>query len=119
MATLAPLAGVRVVELGSALCTPDAKPTTFTDCAAPPWGFLWRTDPGAPWRKGQMTVDPAVHDRLVPLLPSAVAPLGAADQPNVTDVMHRRQLAELFREADALVELSAHVEDALRRLAAR
>jgi hypothetical protein len=111
--------GAEVVELGSALCTDDAKPTPATDCTATPWGFLWRTDPEAPWRKGQMTTDPRVEDRLVPLVPTAVAPLGAADSPNVTEVMHRRRLAELFRDADALVELSTRVEESLRRLAAR
>jgi hypothetical protein len=108
-----------VVELGPALCTADAKPTPLTECSDAPWGLLWRSDPNAPWRKGEIITEPAMRDGLLPLVPTAVAPLGAADQPNVTEVMHRRRLAELFRDADALVELSTRAEESLRRLAAR
>jgi hypothetical protein len=111
--------GVKLVELGPPYCG-GAQPVTTGKCEnnQPPTAFAYRTEPGAPWTKGELQLqgsDSVPAKRLVLLLPDGTRDaLIKGSEPGASEVFYVKRLRQLGERTKKLIEEANRLEQRLQ-----
>ena len=110
--------GVKIVELGQPYCGGKEPSTTGRCEKESPTGYAYRTDPGAPWRQGDLQTqgtDAVPSKRIVLLLPSGTRDeLIKGSGPSASEVFYAKRLATIAERAKKLIEDGNKLEQRLQ-----
>ncbi|HEX3477523.1 MAG TPA: hypothetical protein VHT91_21020 [Kofleriaceae bacterium] len=111
--------GVKLVELGPPYCG-GAQPVTTGKCESneAPTAFAYRTEPGAPWTKGDLQVqgsDSVPAKKLVLLLADGTRDaLIKGSEPGASEVFYVKRLRQLSERTKKLIEEANKLEQRLQ-----
>jgi hypothetical protein len=111
--------GVKLVELGPPYCG-GAQPVTTGKCEnnEAPTAFAYRTEPGAPWTKGDLQVqgsDSVPAKKLVLLLPDGTRDaLIKGGEAGASEVFYVKRLRQLSERTKKLIEEANKLEQRLQ-----
>jgi hypothetical protein len=110
--------GVKLVELGPPYCNNSAQPVTTGKCEnnEAPTAFAYRTEPGAPWTKGDLaqSSDSVPAKKLVLLLADGTRDaLIKGSEPGASEVFYAKRLRLLGERTKKLIEEANKLEQRL------
>jgi hypothetical protein len=109
--------GVKLVELGQPYCGATLSTTGRCDKDLPS-GYAYRSEPGAPWKQGDLQTqgsDNIATKKLVLLLPSGTRDaLIKGSQPGASEVLYGKRLRTLAERTKKLIEEANKLEQRLQ-----
>jgi hypothetical protein len=109
--------GVKLVELGQPYCGATLSTTGRCDKDLPS-GYAYRSEPGAPWKQGDLQTqgsDNIATKKLVLLLPSGTRDaLIKGSQPGASEVLYGKRLRTLSERTKKLIEEANKLEQRLQ-----